>query len=117
MLAGNATAVQAGATLTVSETEVPVLLKEVYQRADITKPRNLAGVAQEIPLPEMQALLLANIDVTQDAMRDLAVQRGVAVKDYLSGQKLPVERLFLGAVKPVANDPKWTPRAELNLGN
>jgi hypothetical protein len=117
MLAGNATAVQAGATLTVSETEVPALLKEVYQRADITKPRNLAGVAQEIPLPEMQALLLANIDVTQDAMRDLAVQRGVAVKDYLSGQKLPVERLFLGAVKPVANDPKWTPRAELNLGN
>ena len=41
-------------------------------------------------------------------------QRGVVV---IAGQKLPVERLFLGAVKPVANDPKWTPRAELNLGN
>jgi hypothetical protein len=101
MLAGNASAAEAGATLTISDAEAPALLKEVYKRADITKPRNLAGVAQDIPLPEMEALLLANIDVTEDA----------------SGQKLPVERLFLGAVKPVANDPKWTPRAELNLGN
>jgi hypothetical protein len=117
MLAGNASAAEAGATLTISDAEAPALLKEVYKRADITKPRNLAGVAQDIPLPEMEALLLANIDVTEDAIRQLAVQRGVAVKDYLSGQKLPVERLFLGAVKPVANDPKWTPRAELNLGN
>jgi hypothetical protein len=41
----------------------------------------------------------------------------VAVKDYLSAQKLPVERLFLGAVKPVASDPKWSPRAELSLAN
>jgi hypothetical protein len=117
MLAGNATAAVAGATLAVSDEEVPVLLKEVYKRADIPKPRNLAGVAQEIPVAEMQALLLANIAVTEDAIRELAVQRGVAVKDYLSAQKLPVERLFLGAVKPVANDPKWSPRAELNLAN
>lgn len=117
MLAGNASAAEAGATLTISEAEAPALLKEVYKRADITKPRNLAGVAQDIPPAEMEALLLANIDVTEDAIRELAVQRGVAVKDYLSGQKLPVERLFLGAVKPVANDPTWTPRAELNLGN
>jgi hypothetical protein len=107
----------AGATLAVTDAEVPVLLKEVYKRADIPKPRNLAGIAQDIPVAEMEALLLANIAVTEDAIRELAVQRGVAVKDYLSGQKLPVERLFLGAVKPVANDPKWSPRAELNLAN
>ncbi len=117
MLAGNASAAEAGATLTITDAEAPALLKEVYKRADITKPRNLAGIAQDIPVPEMEALLLANIAVTEDAIRELAVQRGVAVKDYLSGQKLPVERLFLGAVKPVANDPKWSPRAELNLAN
>jgi len=27
------------------------------------------------------------------------VQRGVAVKDYLAGRKLPPERLFLGAAR------------------
>jgi uncharacterized protein involved in outer membrane biogenesis/outer membrane protein OmpA-like peptidoglycan-associated protein len=110
MLAGNASAAEPAPRLTIDDAEVPVLLKEVYKRADITKPRNLAGLAQDIPQPEMEALLLANIAVTEDAIRELAVQRGVAVKDYLSGQKLPVERLFLGAVKPVANDPKWSPR-------
>ena len=117
MLAGNASAAEAAAVLTISDAEAPALLKEVYKRADITKPRNLAGIAQDIPVPEMEALLLSNIAVTEDAIRELAVQRGVAVKDYLSAQKLPVERLFLGAVKPVGSDPKWSPRAELNLAN
>jgi len=117
LLAGSAPAADVGAALTVSDAEVPALLKEAYRRADITKPRNLAGLARDLPAPEMEALLLANIPVTEDAMRELAVQRGVAVKDYLGAQQLPVERLFLGAVKPVANDPKWTPRAELSLAN
>ena len=117
MLAGTASAAEVGATLTVSDAETPALLKEVYKRADITKPRNLAGVPQDLATAEMEALLLANIPVTEDAIRELAVRRGVAVKDYLSAQKLPVERLFLGAVKPVASDPKWSPRAELSLAN
>jgi uncharacterized protein involved in outer membrane biogenesis len=117
LLAGPAPAAEAGAALTVGEGEVPALLKEVYKRADITKPRNLEGQAKELPTAEMEALLLANIPVTDDAMRELALQRGVAVKDYLGGRKLPVERLFLGAVKPVGVDPAWSPRAELSLAN
>jgi hypothetical protein len=40
----------------------------------------------------------------------------VAVKDYLVGLKLPVERLFLGAAKTGESDTKWSPRAELKLG-
>jgi hypothetical protein len=39
------------------------------------------------------------------------------VKDYLSSKQLPVERLFLGAAKPVVADPKWSPRAELSLAS
>ena len=105
------------AVIVVSEAEAPELLKEVYKRADITKPRNLAGVAREITADEMQALLLANIRVTEDSMSELALQRGIAVKDYLGSKQLPVERLFLGAVKPVAADPQWSPRAELSLTN
>ena len=63
----------------------------------------------------MEALLLADVKVNDDAMRELAVQRGVAVKDYLAGKNLPPERLFLGAAKAVPLEAKWTPRAELNL--
>ncbi len=101
--------------VTVSAAEYPALLKEVYRRADITKPRNLVGLAKELPAAEMEKLLLADIAVTEDAMRELALRRSVAVKDYLAGRDLAPARLFLGAAKTVPPDAKWTPRAELNL--
>ena len=106
---------QAATVGLVTDTEAPALLKEVYKRADMAKPRNLIGIAKDISANEMEALLLANISVTEDAMRELALQRGVAVKDYLAEKQLPPERLFLGAARPVAPDAKWSPRAELNL--
>ena len=114
--AGAATAAsESAAAAPLTDAETPALLKEVYRRADLPKPRNLIGIAKDIPAGEMEALLLANIAVTEDAMRDLALQRGVAVKEYLADKQLPPERLFLGAAKPGAVDAKWTPRAELSL--
>ena len=101
----------------VNDAEQPVLLKEVYKRADITKPRNLLGLTKDIAPADMEALLLASITVNEDAMRELALQRGVAVKDYLASRKLPVERLYLGAAKAVSPDGDWKPRAELSLAS
>ncbi|MDO8449068.1 MAG: hypothetical protein Q7T10_09710 [Rhodoferax sp.] len=63
----------------------------------------------------MEALLLTHLAATDDDMRELALQRGVIVRDYLALQKLPLERLFLGAAKAVPPEAKWSPRAELNL--
>ena len=119
----------AGATPTaaVSPAEYPALLKAVYQRADIPKPRNLVGMAKDIPQAEMEALLLADIPATEESMRELALKRGLAVRDYLVSRQLPLERLFLGAPKTApdkapaagaASGPAaapWTPRAELAL--
>ena len=105
------------ADITVSPAEYPALLKDVYQRADLTKPRNVIGLAKDLPVAEMEKLLLTDIEVTGDAMRTLAVQRGAVVKDYLTAANLPADRLALGASKTAAPDPKWTPRAELNLAS
>lgn len=105
----------ATAAVAVEPAEEPALLAAVYRRADITKPRNLIGLARELPLPEMRALLLAHITVDESSARELAVQRGVAVRDYLAGRELPAQRLFLGAAKAVPPEAKWSPRAELNL--
>ena len=104
-----------GDTLTVSPAEYPALLKEVYRRADIPKPRNLVGMAKDIPQTEMEALLLASIPVTPDALRELAVARGVAVKDYLGSRQLAEARLFLGAPQLASQGEKWRPQAELKL--
>jgi hypothetical protein len=80
----------------VTPAEYTALLKEVYRRSDIRKPRNMVGLTKDLPQAEMEALLLAAIKVDDSHMRELALARGVAVKDYLASQKVAVERLFLG---------------------
>lgn len=99
----------------VTPPEYPVLLKEVYKRADISKPRNMVGMAKDLPVPEMEALLLASIPVSADTVRELAVARGVAVKDYLASQALPEDRMFLGAPQLKSVGEQWQPQAELQL--
>ena len=113
-IAGGASA---QAEVTVSAAEYPALLKEVYRRADIVKPKNVIGLAKDLPPAEMEALLLASITVADDAMQQLAVRRGVAVRDYLASREIPVERLFLGAPKTASDDAAWTPRADLKLAS
>ena len=103
-------------TAPVQATEYPALLKEVYRRASMPKPRNLVGMAKDLPVPEMEALLLAHLPAaTEDLATELATHRGQAVKAYLTEQKLPEERLFLAAPKTTAPDEKWTPQAQLSL--
>jgi uncharacterized protein involved in outer membrane biogenesis len=95
------------------------VLKEVYRRTDLpNKPRNAIGIARDIPGPEMEALLLARGVVTAEAMRELALQRGLAVREALVAKGLPSERLFLAAPKLRASDEdaaSWTPRVQLSL--
>ena len=103
------------APLAISDAEYPALLTAVYKRADMAKPRNMVGLAKTLPVTEMEDLLLANISVADDAVQTLATERGVAVRDYLTQQKLPLDRLFLGATKLAKDGEKFTPSAELNL--
>ncbi|PIF78472.1 uncharacterized protein DUF748 [Variovorax sp. 54] len=112
-------AVRGGGTGTevppVTDAEYPELLTAVYKRSDITKPRNMVGLAKDLPVKEMENLLLASVPVDEESMRQLAVERGAVVRDYLLAQKLPSERLFLGAVRTTASGADWKPGAELSL--
>jgi Domain of Unknown Function (DUF748) len=95
------------------------VLKEIYKQTDIpNKPRNAIGMARDVPGPEMEALLKTRIVVSAEAMRELALQRGLAVRDALIAQGLPSERLFLAAPKLRASgedDATWSPRVQLAL--
>ena len=117
----------AAATAASAPTSAPVfapgerdeLLKAVYKDTDIPdKPRNLVGLAKSIPAAEMEALLKSTIEVTPDAMRQLALQRGLAVRDALVARGLPSERLFVAAPKvrgPAGEGEAWLPSAKLSL--
>jgi hypothetical protein len=101
--------------VTVSAQEYPAMLRKVYRRGNFPKPRNMIGMTKDLPVPEMEALILAHLDASQAAMQALALERGVAVRDYLASLKLPPERLFLGAAKAVSPAAQWAPHAELIL--
>ncbi|MCX7278644.1 MAG: DUF748 domain-containing protein [Burkholderiales bacterium] len=103
------------ASMAVDPAEYPALLKSLYKRANFPKPRNALGLLKDLPDAEMEQLLLANLPASDDALQRLAVQRGVVVRDYLAGQKIPLERLFLGAAKTLATEATWQPQAELQL--
>ncbi len=118
LLAG-AAAAPASAPVALSNDARARLLKQLYKDTDLpNKPRNVIGFAKDVPGPEMEALLKARAPVTAEAMRALALQRGIAVRDALMAKGLPSERLFLAAPKlrvSGEDDAAWTPRVQLSL--
>ena len=84
------------ADITVEQNEYPTYLALAYKKETFPKPRNFLGMAKDLPAPEMEKLILTHIQVTDDDLRQLAMQRAQRVKDYLlkSGQVEP-ERVFL----------------------
>ena len=66
----------------------------------------------------MGALLKARVPAGDEALRALALQRGIAVRDALLAKGLPSERLFLAAPKLHAageDTAPWSPRVQLTL--
>ncbi|MDD5029843.1 MAG: hypothetical protein PHH58_10135 [Rhodoferax sp.] len=67
-------------SLLVTPQQHSALLKAVYRRADIPKPRNLIGLDKDLSVAEMEALLRSHLDASEAARQALALQRGVAVR-------------------------------------
>lgn len=103
------------AVLPTTASEYPALLQAVYQRSDLKKPRNLLGLSRDLPVAQMEELLLASVPVDDDAVRQLALNRSLAVREYLRSQQVPSERLFLGVLKTAPTASAWQPQVELSL--
>lgn len=94
------------------------LLTQVYQGSKLgTRPRNLLGLLKDIPVAEMETLLLAGYDIGEGAVRELALARAVALRDALIARGVANERLFLASPKLAEPEPgkPWTPRVDLSL--
>lgn len=89
----------------VTAEEYPKYLKKAYKAEKFPKPRNFLGIARNIPSPEMEKLMYANIEVTQDDLRLLALERAKNVSDYLKTRgKVEAGRLFLVEPETLAPD-------------
>lgn len=78
-------------------------LKMAYKEEKFPKPKTFIGTAKDLPVPEMEKLILTHIEVKEGDLRTLASQRSMKVKDAIlkSGQIEP-ERIFILEPKSLA---------------
>jgi hypothetical protein len=95
-------------------------------------------MTKDVPVAQMESLLLARITVGDSDIEQLATRRAMAIKDYLLAQHLGADRIFIGTANTRAADgatadaaapsstptsstvtppsAPWTPHAALELG-
>jgi uncharacterized protein involved in outer membrane biogenesis len=82
-------------------------LKMAYKEEKFPKPKNVIGMAKDIPPPEMEKLMLTHIEIKEGDLRTLASQRSMKVRDAIlkSGQ-VEAERVFILEPKSLAPEKK-----------
>lgn len=95
--------------ITIESEEYEEYLWKAYKEADFKKERNVIGLTKKLEVPEMEQLLLENINIEEDDLRLLAVQRAQRIKDYiLQSEKVGAERVFLLEPESLAPERKET---------
>jgi hypothetical protein len=96
---------ESGAPKSLDEVEVdpaeyPKYLTAAYREAKFPKPRNVVGLAKDLPVPEMETLMLTHAEASDEDLRQLANARAQATKDWLVEEgKISADRVFLVAPK------------------
>lgn len=82
--------------LTYSAEEYPDLIRGVYEEAQFPRPRTFVGTLKDLPVEEMEKLLLANIMAGDEEIAELAKQRALTVRDTLVAANEAIKpRIFL----------------------
>ena len=91
----------------VAQDEYEKYLTLAYRAEPFPKPRNFVGMVKSLPVPEMEKLMLTNIEAGDGELRQLAARRANTVKDaLLQAGKVEPERLFIVEPKGLAPEKK-----------
>lgn len=91
----------------IEPAEYPKYLARAYKEGKFPKPRNILGMARDLPVPEMEKLLLTHTLVTDDDLRRLALLRASGVRDRLLLEgKVEPGRAFLVEPESLAPERK-----------
>ncbi len=78
--------------------------------ADFPKPRDAQGQPSELPVPEMEKLMLANLPVSETQLQSLAQARAEAARRYLIGQAdIDPQRVWTAPADSAAGDDEGPP--------
>jgi uncharacterized protein involved in outer membrane biogenesis len=87
---------EAGARDEVPAAEYETFLTKAYKAAKFPKPRNMIGFQKDLPVEDMEKLILANTAIGDDDLHQLARRRAENTQAWLVEQgKIAPERLFL----------------------
>ncbi|MCK5435801.1 MAG: DUF748 domain-containing protein, partial [Nitrosomonadaceae bacterium] len=76
--------------------EYEKFLELAYEEEKFDKPKNMIGFTKDLPVPEMEQLMLANINAGDDELRKLALQRAKAARDWLVEKgSISSDRVFI----------------------
>jgi uncharacterized protein involved in outer membrane biogenesis len=97
-------------SVTVTPQEYPALLARAYKAEKFDKPKNAVGLTKDLPVADMEKLMLDNTTIGDDDLAALGNQRAQAVEQWLlTNGKIPGERIFIIAAKtgaPIAQEGK-----------
>ncbi len=80
----------------VDPAEYERYLKRAYRAEKFAKPRNIIGLAKDLPVPEMEKLMITNIEVTNDDLRQLASRRAQETRNaILKSGRIEASRVFV----------------------
>ncbi|AXS79632.1 DUF748 domain-containing protein [Dechloromonas sp. HYN0024] len=96
--------------------EKATYLTRAYKEAKFPKPRNVVGLQKDLPVEEMEKLMLTNLPATDEDIKALAGRRAEVVHTWLVEQgKVPPERVFLLPPKVGADDKGKASRVDFSL--
>jgi hypothetical protein len=86
--------------VTVEPSEYEQYLTRAYKEAKFPKPRNVIGLVKELPVPEMEKLIVTNTEITDDDLLQLASERAAVAQEYLiNTAQVSADRVFLVSPK------------------
>ena len=90
--------------MTITPEERDKYLTEAYRAAKFDRPRNAIGLLKDLPVAEMEQLMLANAEVGEGDLRQLANARAQVAKSWLvETGKVAAERVFIVSPKTGAD--------------
>ena len=100
----------------IAPEEYKTYLTRAYREAKFPKPRNAIGLLKDLPVEEMEKLMLANLPASDEDLRQLARQRAENVQAWLvDNGKVPPERVFLLPEKAEADEKAKGNRVDFSL--
>ena len=98
--------------------EYEKFMELAYEEEKFDKPKNVMGFTKDLPVPEMEQLMLANINAGDDELRKLALQRAKAARDWLVEKgSISSDRVFVSKprIESEADGEKLGSRAKFSI--